>query len=624
MEALPLIYSERKLSILYVVPHRNLTGGLKMLYEQMKALQKRGHKITVIIRGNYEKVIPDWVEDFIPDHQIIIKSHDSYKNYLKGIDIIFAGFYNQIEELKNEQVPVLYWEQGHEYLYGDVKDKNQEPFIRESLTHQFNQDIYYATDSNYVHDIVKARFHKESYVLPIFIDTNFYYPLEKDNSELLTILLVGNPILSFKGFTKALQVLVNTWLEGFRFKVNWACQIQPQTSPLPFEINYFVNVSQTELAQLYRESDILLSCSVYEGCPMPPLEAMASGVAVIATNCGGINQYAIHKENALIATSNTVNELTQYLKELLTNHELRYQLIQNGLQTAKLLSYDNGAVLLETILNSAVIQFKEKQEQSKKVKILFMIGTLLGGGAEKVLLNLVKELDKDIFDITVQTVHDQGIYINEIKQYARYKTIYRTTANSFEEAQKLREFYGYLDTLNHEEFSKVVIDEVYDIEVAFLEDHSTRIIAYSPNQKSKKIAWVHTDLIAHKGADICFKDFNEHKQCYEKFDQIVCVSEGAKEAFIKKFDIHDSVYVRYNPINEKEIKKKAAIPYEKDLGEEFKIVSVGRLVTEKGYDRLLAIQQKLKELGINCRLIIIGEGVKRKELETFIDETSVK
>ncbi|MBQ8993284.1 MAG: hypothetical protein IJ085_04045, partial [Turicibacter sp.] len=252
VESLPLLSSEQSLSILYVVPHQNLTGGLKMLYEQMKALQKRGHQITVMIRGNYEKVIPDWVEDFVPNHQFIIKSYDSYRNYLQGIDIIFAGFYNQIEELQNGQVPVLYWEQGHEYLYGDVKDKIQEKHIRESLIHQFNQDIYYATDSNYVHDIVKTRFQKESYVLPIFIDTNFYYPLEKDNSELLTILLVGNPILAFKGFTKALQVLVNTWLEGFRFKVNWACQIQPQTSPLPFEINYFVNVSQTELAKIYR------------------------------------------------------------------------------------------------------------------------------------------------------------------------------------------------------------------------------------------------------------------------------------------------------------------------------------------------------------------------------------
>ena len=621
-EVRPLEWStcHQSLSILYVLPHRNLTGGLKMLYEQMKALQKRGHQISVMIRGNYEKVVPDWVEDFVPDQEFILKPYESYQTYLKDIDVIFAGFYNQVEELKNDRVPVVYWEQGHEYLYGDVKDKTHEAMIRESLKHQFNQDICYATDSNYVHDIVKARFHKESYVLPIFIDTHVYYPKEKEPDDLLTILLVGNPLLAFKGFTKALQVLVNAWSQGLRFKVNWACQVQPQTSPLPFEINYFVNVSQTELARIYRESDILLSCSLYEGCPMPPLEAMASGVAVITTDCGGIHQYAIHQENALIATSNTIFELTAHLKELLTNHELRHQLINNGIQTAKKLNNDHGAELLENILSSSIHQFKEKKNESRKVRVLFMIGTLLGGGAEKVLLNLVKEMDKDIFDITVQTIYHQGIYIDEIKQYATYKTIYKQVASSIEEAEQLKAYYHYLSTLNHEEFSQAVINEVYDIEVAFLEDHSTRIIAYSPNKQAKKVAWVHTDLIKHTGADLCFKDFEEHKGCYEKFDQIVCVSEGAKEAFVEKFGIKDNVFVRYNPINEIEIQEKANQAYLGDLGEEFKIVSVGRLAQEKGYDRLLMIQKKLKELGLKCRLIIVGEGQKRNELEALINE----
>ena len=97
--------------------------------------------------------------------------------------------------------------------------------------------------------------------------------------------------------------------------------------------------------------------------------------------------------------SNTIFELTAHLKELLTNHELRHQLINNGIQTAKKLNNDHGAELLENILSSSIHQFKEKKNESRKVRVLFMIGTLLGGGAEKVLLNLVKEMDKDIFDL---------------------------------------------------------------------------------------------------------------------------------------------------------------------------------------------------------------------------------
>lgn len=626
-QPLPLVKNGQKLSILYILPHQNVTGGLKMLYTQMKALQQRGHRITVLLRGAYDRVVPNWITDFTPDQEFVLQGHETYTDYLSGIDVVFAGFYNQIKELMNANVPILYWEQGHEFLYGDVGDQEKEKIIRASLQEQFKEEIYYATDSVYVHDIVKARFNQESYVLPVFIDTERYYPVEREESKELRILLVGNPMLSFKGFVTALQVLVQAWHQGFRFKVTWACQVQPTTSALPFEVEYVVNASQLELANLYRQSDILLSCSIYEGCPLPPLEAMASGVAVVCTNCGGINQYAKHEQNALIASSNTIEELTEHLKRVLTDSTLRAHLVENGLKTAEQMSPVNGACLLEDILHSTIHQFKEDKKQikqTKKVKILFLIGTLLGGGAEKVLLNLVKGLDQSKFDITVQTRIDQGIYIDEIKKYATYKTIYRVTAQSEEEANALKEYYTYLETLTPTQLSQEVIDQDYDIEVAFLEDQSTRIIAYSPNKHAKKIAWVHTDLMANRGADFCFSSEEEHKSCYEAFDEIVCVSEGAKKAFIEKFGIYDHVHVIYNPIDEVEIKEKAALPCQASLPEEFKIVSVGRLTPEKGYDRLLIIQQKLKELGVNCQLIIIGEGVKRQEYEDYIRQNQLE
>ena len=43
-----------------------------------------------------------------------------------------------------------------------------------------------------------------------------------------------------------------------------------------------------------------------------------------------------------------------------------------------------------------------------KIKILFLIHDLMHGGAEKVLLNLVNNMDHEKFDITVQTLFDVG------------------------------------------------------------------------------------------------------------------------------------------------------------------------------------------------------------------------
>ena len=61
----------------------------------------------------------------------------------------------------------------------------------------------------------------------------------------------------------------------------------------------------------------------------------------------------------------------------------------------------------------------------EKKKILFVIDSLRGGGAEKVLTDIVKYLDKNRFEITVMTVFDGGKYVNEIKKYAAVPVYYK-------------------------------------------------------------------------------------------------------------------------------------------------------------------------------------------------------
>ena len=51
-----------------------------------------------------------------------------------------------------------------------------------------------------------------------------------------------------------------------------------------------------------------------------------------------------------------------------------------------------------------------------KKKVLFVIESLSGGGAEKVLTTIVKNIDKTKIDITVLTIVKTGIYVEEIEK----------------------------------------------------------------------------------------------------------------------------------------------------------------------------------------------------------------
>lgn len=262
-------------------------------------------------------------------------------------------------------------------------------------------------------------------------------------------------------------------------------------------------------------------------------------------------------------------------------------------------------------------------------KILFLIGSLPGGGAEKVLCDIISNLDSNKFDVTVMTIYDRGIYINEVKKYAKYKTCFKELTKGANIYQKIKNVLitkvrHLLENIPEKYFYKLMIKEKYDLEVAFLEDKSTKIIASSTNKKSKKYAWVHIDLEINNWCSKFYKNINEQIKCYKQFDKIVCVSEDCKNGFKRKIGIDNNVYTQYNPLNEVNIISKGNHMIDDiALSTKFKIISVGRLEEQKGYDRLLIAHKMLIEEGFDHELWILGDGSKKQEYIKYITDNKL-
>jgi len=93
-----------------------------------------------------------------------------------------------------------------------------------------------------------------------------------------------------------------------------------------------------------------LSTSWYESFALPPLEAMASGVAVVATDNGGISTYAKGGYNCLLAQPGDTNGLLTSLISLILNENKRNTLVSNGLKTASEFNIENMINSLESTL----------------------------------------------------------------------------------------------------------------------------------------------------------------------------------------------------------------------------------------------------------------------------------
>jgi glycosyltransferase involved in cell wall biosynthesis len=165
------------------------------------------------------------------------------------------------------------------------------------------------------------------------------------------------------------------------------------------------------------------------------------------------------------------------------------------------------------------------------------------------------------------------------------------------------------------------IKDKYDVEIAFLEGITTKLISGSTNPKSKKIAWVHTDLSSNHLTRHYFKKVDDEAAHYKKFDEIICVSEDAKSGFENLFHINHNLRVIYNPIDTESIVKKSK---EEDIEfDDLTVCTAGRLTEVKGVDRLIRVHAKLRQEGYPHLLQIIGSGLMEAELKKLSQNLGV-
>ncbi|MFQ7311617.1 MAG: glycosyltransferase [Sellimonas sp.] len=250
-------------------------------------------------------------------------------------------------------------------------------------------------------------------------------------------------------------------------------------------------------------------------------------------------------------------------------------------------------------------------------KILFLIHDLGQGGAEKVLVNLVNNMDTMKFDITVMTLFDIGVNRQFLNVNIKYKTVFSKVFPANSHIMKL---------MSPTALHKIFIKEHYDIEVAYLEGPCSRIISGCPYKDTKLVSWIHIEQKTKKRATASFRNMIEAIRCYNKFNQIVCVSETVKTDFLMIFPISVPIDVYYNT-NESSKIVIASEEVVKDVEfsqNEFKMVGIGKLLLSKGFDRLLRIVKKFVDNGYPVHLYILGIGPEERNMKSYITENKLE
>lgn len=237
-------------------------------------------------------------------------------------------------------------------------------------------------------------------------------------------------------------------------------------------------------------------------------------------------------------------------------------------------------------------------------KVLLILPSLRGGGAERVMVTLLKYLDRNKFDLHLALISKEGPYLAEVPDDVPVYDL---------EAKRVRYAFIPMLKLIRQLKPDIVFSTLGHLNIALimlkiLMPSHTRLIVREANTVS--------EIVKLSSKPWLWKFF--YKTMYKRADLIVCQSDYMKQDLIENFKVPEQKAIRiYNPVDIDTIRKKANLGENPFLHSPTSpnIVAIGRLVYQKGFDRLLqAMPQLLKEKP-NAKLWILGEGPLEEELK---------
>lgn len=280
-------------------------------------------------------------------------------------------------------------------------------------------------------------------------------------------------------------------------------------------------------------------------------------------------------------------------------------------------------------------------------KVLFVIDSLHCAGAEKSLTTLLSLLDYSKYDVDLQLFGYGGALeelvpkeVNILKpmEYIKFSSLSTKNAvikslknmnfkmlssrlkfslairkNNYSNAQKARVYWQKVSNVIENN------NKEYDIAISYAQGVPTFYVAEKVCAK-KKLAWVN---VSYKLED---EDRVFQEQFYDKYNKIVAVSDSAKKIFLETFPKYtDKLEIIYD-INDADFIKKMS-----DQGQSYndnytglRILTIGRLANQKGYDIALEACKILKEKGIEFKWYSLGMGPLKEEIEKYINENNLE
>jgi glycosyltransferase involved in cell wall biosynthesis len=249
----------------------------------------------------------------------------------------------------------------------------------------------------------------------------------------------------------------------------------------------------------------------------------------------------------------------------------------------------------------------------KKKKLVFIWNNFLIGGTEQMLLDILKNLDRNNFDINIITILGSGPMEKDFRDLGY--SIFFFGSKKYPSSFLLKAIWFL--SIPFILLRLVIVLKKINPDTIITSLYQSDILGYLANLSlNKKIISIQHDMV-RKGSII--KWFK--MKAFNNADQIIAISNDVKQFLIEYFKVSASkIEIIYNGVDFEKFSS-----FQKSIdnwGPVFGIIA--RLDKIKGHIYILKALKKLKNEGIKLpEFIFVGDGAEREDLDDFIKQNDL-